>query len=299
MATGEADDHVAGPQIGGEQLRGGGSRHGGVAPQPQVHHDDIGHMGQGARPVSDGHTRVVGPRGSGTREHLEPGVLQPAAHSIAQVWIAFHQKDHAAPLHLDLPELGTISSLAAPAPGAHVPSGPGGQGRCAHVSGAPQPDAGSMFVRYYLELALPFEGVEKTLLSAPQDWVPGLAEDAEARGQVLLAEVGFGPVGLRLDKRVAIELGEPFRLASKSVLPMAWRATGPHSVFPSLEADIEVAPLGESRTQLSVSARYRPPLGPIGRVIDRTLLHRVAEATIKDFVDRAGEALVSRAVSVT
>jgi hypothetical protein len=155
-----------------------------------------------------------------------------------------------------------------------------------------------MFVRYYLELALPFEEVERTLLRAPQDWMPGLAEDAEARGEVLLAEVGFGPPGRRLEKRVQIELGRPFRLASKSVLPMAWRATGPQAVFPSLEADIEVAPIGQSRTQLSVSARYRPPLGPFGRAIDRTLLHRVAEATIKDFLDRAGEALTSRSVTV-
>ena len=156
-----------------------------------------------------------------------------------------------------------------------------------------------MFVRYYLELALPFEEVENTLLREPQDWIPGLAEAAEARGEVLLAEVGFGPPGRRLEKRVQIELGRPFQLASKSVLPMAWRATGPLTVFPSLEADIEVAPIGKSRTQLSVSARYRPPLGRLGQAIDRTLLHRVAEATIKDFVDRAGEALTSRLVTVS
>jgi uncharacterized membrane protein len=56
-----------------------------------------------------------------------------------------------------------------------------------------------------------------------------------------------------------------------------------------LEADLEVAALGGSRTQLSVSARYRPPLGSVGRVIDKALLHRVAEATIKDFLDRLGE----------
>jgi len=156
-----------------------------------------------------------------------------------------------------------------------------------------------MFVRYYLELALPFEEVENTLLREPQDWVPGLAEAAEARGEVLLAEVGFGPPGRRLEKRVQIELGRPFQLASKSVLPMTWRATGPQAAFPSLEADIEVAPIGQNRTQLSVSARYQPPLGPFGRAVDRTLLHRVAEATIKDFVDRAGEALTSRLVTVS
>jgi hypothetical protein len=78
---------------------------------------------------------------------------------------------------------------------------------------------------------------------------------------------------------------------------MTWHATGVETLFPSLEADLEVAALGASRTQLSVSARYRPPLGPVGRVIDRALLHRVAEATIKDFLDRTGEILLSRGAS--
>ena len=52
-----------------------------------------------------------------------------------------------------------------------------------------------------------------------------------------------------------------------------------------------MAGLGPNRTQLSVSAQYRPPLGMVGRAIDRTLLHRVAEATMKVFIDTMGEAV--------
>jgi hypothetical protein len=156
-----------------------------------------------------------------------------------------------------------------------------------------------MFVRYYLELPLPLEGAEATLLNSPNTWISGLAQDAEERGGALLAEVGFGPPGRRVEKRVQVTLGTPFRLASKIILPMTWSATGAESLFPSLEADVEVAALSLGRTQLAISARYRPPLGPIGKAIDRTLLHRIAEATIKDFLDRAGEALTARSVAVS
>ena len=52
--------------------------------------------------------------------------------------------------------------------------------------------------------------------------------------------------------------------------------------------------LGPKRTQLSISARYRPPMGPLGRALDKAMLHRVAEATIKDFLDRVGERLEAR-----
>ena len=152
-----------------------------------------------------------------------------------------------------------------------------------------------MFIRYYLDLAVPFEDVERALLSEPTTWVPGIARDAEAGGQRLLAEVGFD-VGAsrRVDKEVEIEIGEPYAIPSKTMLPIAWKATAAERIFPQLEADIEIAPLGTSRTQLSISARYRPPLGPIGRALDRALLHRVAEATVKDFLDRVGEGVSAR-----
>lgn len=152
-----------------------------------------------------------------------------------------------------------------------------------------------MFIRYYLELPLPFEEVERALVREPGTWVPGLARDAERHGENLLAEVGFAVAdSRRVDKQVEIEFGRPHRIPSKTVLPMSWRATGPERLFPSLDADLEIAALGPSRSQLSISARYRPPMGTLGRVLDRALLHRVAEATIKDFLDRVGEALRGR-----
>ena len=145
-----------------------------------------------------------------------------------------------------------------------------------------------MFVRYYLDIAAPVDEVEVTLLDHPDRWVPGILRTAEEEGERLLVEVGFRVDTRRIDKEVQIELGTPYRFPSKTVLPMTWRATGPERLFPQLDADIEVAALGPNRTQLSISARYRPPMGGVGRMLDRALLHRVAEATVKDFLDRVG-----------
>jgi len=153
----------------------------------------------------------------------------------------------------------------------------------------------NMFIRYYLDLQLPFEDVERALLHEPEAWVPGIALSAERGGQRLLAEVGFDvDDSRRVDKEVEIELGDPYVIPSKTMLPIAWKATSAERIFPQLEADIEIAPLGPSRTQLSISARYRPPLGAVGRALDKALLHRVAEATVKDFLDRVGERLRDR-----
>jgi hypothetical protein len=155
-----------------------------------------------------------------------------------------------------------------------------------------------MFVRYYLELPIAFDDVEASVLETPGTWVPGMLEAAEDRGERLLAEVGFAVDARRIDKEVEISLGQPYRLSRKALLPMSWRATGPERLFPQLDADLEIAPLGPQRTQLSISARYRPPLGTLGRALDRAMLHRVAEATIKDFLDRVGERVHARVPSI-
>jgi len=156
-----------------------------------------------------------------------------------------------------------------------------------------------MFARYFVELPVGADRIEAALVGATaDDWLPGIARDANHRGDVLLAQVGFGD-DVRIARQVAIELGEVVRMPSKTVIPMRWHATGAAGLFPALDADLEIAPLGPHRTQLAMSARYVPPLGALGRAIDRAMLFRVAEATLKDFLDRVGEALLLEVEATT
>lgn len=145
-------------------------------------------------------------------------------------------------------------------------------------------------MRYFVELDAPADEIDRALTNAPETWVPGLARLANGHGEQLLTEVGFGE-HVRVGRTVEIAFGEPIRLVAKTILPIRWVAAGAPDLFPTLDADLEVAPLGPSRTQLAMTARYVPPLGAFGRAIDRALLHRVAEATLKDFLDRVAESL--------
>ena len=153
---------------------------------------------------------------------------------------------------------------------------------------------GGMFVRYYVELPVHVDRVERRLTASPASWLPGIADQSQARGRRLLTEVGLGD-RLRLVERVLLEVGRPTRFPSKLVLPLHWRAEGGEALFPVLDADLEVARLTPAITQLSISARYTPPLGALGSTIDHAVLHRVAEATVKDFVDRVATVLLEGA----
>ncbi len=99
-------------------------------------------------------------------------------------------------------------------------------------------------------------------------------------------------MGRRVEKQVRIRLGAAMRSPGRLVLPLTWLATGPSSLFPAFEGELEVGALGSGCSQLVISVNYRPPLGVLGKTFDRLALHRVAEATIKDFLDRAGARLV-------
>lgn len=154
-----------------------------------------------------------------------------------------------------------------------------------------------MFIRYFIELPLPADRVEHVMCDSPASWIPGIADEANARGERLLAEVGLGD-RVRLTRRVIVDLGQPMRFPSRTVVPLRWRPATAGGLLPALDADIEVAPLAPKYTQLAMSARYVPPLGTLGNAVDRALLHRVAEATVKDFLDRVGAALTASAASV-
>ena len=151
-----------------------------------------------------------------------------------------------------------------------------------------------MFARYFVELPIPAAGVEASLARGTGPWASGPATEANHHADVMLAEVGFG-TGVPVARTVAVELGPPVVASSKTVIPMRWTALGNNGIFPSLEADLEIAPLGPEHTQLAISARYTPPLGAIGRAIDRAVLHRVAEATIKNFLDRIRDTVMADA----
>jgi len=155
-----------------------------------------------------------------------------------------------------------------------------------------------MFARYFVELPILADDVGRALSRDPRGWLPGLAEQANFKGDRLLAEVGVGGT-IGLHRKVIIELGPMVHATSKSFFRLRWKASDHPGLFPALDADIEVAPLGADWAQLAMSARYVPPLGAVGRTIDRALLSRVAEATVKDFLDHVADAIMRQRPSGT
>lgn len=145
-----------------------------------------------------------------------------------------------------------------------------------------------MFVYYYIHVDRPFIQAESHLLRM----LPGLrgwANDAYREGEHLYTRMGTR-TGM-VAKNVELTLGTPARGPNETWIPLEWEATGVPGIFPRMQADIVVASIGPALTQIAFRGTYRVPLGKVGEAIDRAFLHRLAEASVKSFLDRIAAGL--------
>lgn len=145
-----------------------------------------------------------------------------------------------------------------------------------------------MFVYYFVPLARArFDGAKRALLATLED-LPAAADVAYRQGEEIRARLGGGG----LAKTVRLELGAPLDGEGQVTVPLLWEATGTPGLFPKMEADLTLTAVGPERCHLAFRGSYRPPLGPVGRALDQGLLHRIAESSVKGFVDRLATAIV-------
>ncbi len=157
---------------------------------------------------------------------------------------------------------------------------------------------GPMFLKSYVEIPVAFDTVQAAILQEPGTWLDGLAMEAEREGERLLVEVGL-EVGRRPLRRTAeLVLGEPQISQVVTSLPLRLRVHGSQRLLPSFQGSLDAAWLGPSRTQLALSLQYDPPLGMVGKAMDRTLLHRVAETAAHSFLELAAQRLKARSAGV-
>ena len=109
-----------------------------------------------------------------------------------------------------------------------------------------------------------------------------------------------GPLGAApgLSRLVTVRFTDMAVHEDFAIVAIRWEATGPGgALFPALDADLRLTPAGDRATVLAVWGVYRPPLGGLGAGLDRVLLHRVAQATIRAFTHQIGAAIAHPALS--
>lgn len=151
-----------------------------------------------------------------------------------------------------------------------------------------------MFVHYFTHVPLAVPEVEARL-DQVRNRLADMAEVAYREGEQLHAKVGPWVDGFAKEVDLVIGTAEIHRTGI--AYPVTWTATNAEILFPSLEANLLLAHVGQDTTRLAFEGTYEPPLGEIGRLVDRALLGRFAEAAVRNWLDRLAAALIEEEVN--
>ena len=155
-----------------------------------------------------------------------------------------------------------------------------------------------MFVGAGIRLDVGFNAAQARLTNLVRGGLLRRASGGAYEWQAGLARVEPRAAVLGVSELVQVRFRDGVSHGDSVIWAMRWEVIGPGgSLFPALDADIVLTPAGEDATLLAVSGAYRPPLGALGAGLDRAIMHRVAEATIRIFTDHIGTAIMHPAAS--
>ena len=146
-----------------------------------------------------------------------------------------------------------------------------------------------MFVHYFTHVPLNVSEVEKRLDQFRTD-IPELADVAYREGEELRAKVGPWVEGFA--KEVHLEIGNAEIHRTGIAYPITWTAIGATILFPKLNAELLLAHVGRNLTRIAIEGTYEPPLGFVGKIADRAILGRYADAAVRNWLDKLAEAIV-------
>ena len=152
----------------------------------------------------------------------------------------------------------------------------------------------AVLVQDFVDLSCSVPEVRERLCG-PSGWLAGIAARAGGEGDALMTRIGPAWAHGLLAREVIVHLGPCRSRGTSVVVPVEWRAAEHSSLFPVLSGDLELDSLGGGLCRVKLSASYLPPLGALGRSIDRSLLHHVADSTVRSFLRQLAAALEAEA----
>jgi len=141
-----------------------------------------------------------------------------------------------------------------------------------------------------VDVSRSFEAVRERFASE-EAWFAPLANAAEEECEALYVRIGPSWASGRVVREVRMTLGTPSDRGVTLVVPISWQSSELPGLFPVLEGEVELFALGPDRCRISLFVSYVPPFGQLGGYLDRALLHRVAQSTLRSFLVRLAESL--------
>jgi hypothetical protein len=139
------------------------------------------------------------------------------------------------------------------------------------------------FIEDFVDVASPFDTL-RARFSGDGRWLAPLATVATQDGDIFQMRIGPSWAAGIVTREVNVTLWPPRQRGYALARSLTWTPSDWQFLFPLLDGDLELAPIGPDQCRISLAATYTPALGRFGAHVDRTLLHRVAASTVRSFI---------------
>lgn len=148
----------------------------------------------------------------------------------------------------------------------------------------------SKTIRFYDYVNHPYEKVREVLRSGASEVFKNATKVAAQRAKTVASELHVNIAGIEIGTDISISVTdieeEPKKITSpaKTRIELEWEAAKMPHLFPLMNAELSIYPLTSTETQLELKGNYTPPLGLLGKAIDAVAGHRIAEASVHQFI---------------
>jgi hypothetical protein len=145
-------------------------------------------------------------------------------------------------------------------------------------------------MRVYDYVNRPYAEVRSALEADALNVFRNATKVASHRANTLASELHVNIAGIEVGTDIKIKINSIETLPATATAPettrieLEWEAANMPRLFPFMKAELNVYPLTRSETQLDLNGNYQPPLGVVGSVLDAAVGHRIAEATVQQFI---------------
>lgn len=143
-------------------------------------------------------------------------------------------------------------------------------------------------VRWQERINRPYETVRKVLIADSKTIFHDATHAAENHANENVADLHTKIAGVDFHRDVLIEIKNQNSVEAEAdkqtVVDLEWKAADAAYLFPTMNAQLRLFPVGE-RAQLEFRGEYEPPMGIVGQTIDAVLGAKIAEASVKHFLN--------------
>jgi hypothetical protein len=146
-------------------------------------------------------------------------------------------------------------------------------------------------IRCYDYVNRPYEQVRDALSRNALEVFQSATKAAASRAHSVAAELRLDLGGIAVEAEIAIAVNKVEEKPASAMsgpatrLELEWQAAKAPALFPVMRAELTAYPLTSTETQLDFSGVYEPPLGPVGTALNAVAGHRIAEASVRRFIE--------------